>query len=169
MFVALTALALSIADRSARWLWSLRPVPVCLVGSSGVALVHRNNAKSGGSFFVQAIGHTCSTRLRRAGAHGAPPGSVLLGDVLAVWFWPVRGAMVWKARREAGARFLAWLIPSLARLRSGRGLLVLPLSRRCNFDHWHSRTRRTIGGALDDTRYLLVPFPAAIAITVMVT
>src|SRR5476651_448890 len=57
MFVALTAVTLSIADRSARWLLRLRPLAgfawlIVLVLPWFIAIV----AKSGDSFFVQAIG-----------------------------------------------------------------------------------------------------------------
>ena len=53
MFVGLAAIALSIVDRSARWLWSLRPVAgfvwlILLVSPWFVAIV----ARSGDSFFV---------------------------------------------------------------------------------------------------------------------
>src|SRR5476651_2535557 len=57
MFVVLTAVTLSIADRSARWLLRLRPLAgfawlIVLVLPWFIAIV----AKSGDSFFVQAIG-----------------------------------------------------------------------------------------------------------------
>jgi 4-amino-4-deoxy-L-arabinose transferase-like glycosyltransferase len=119
MFVGLTALALSIADRSARWLRALRPLAgfawlILLVLPWFIAIV----AKSGDSFFVQAIGHDMLAKVASSQeAHGAPPGYYLL--LFFVTFWPgsvlagLAAPAVWKARREPGARFLlAWLVPS---------------------------------------------------------
>jgi 4-amino-4-deoxy-L-arabinose transferase-like glycosyltransferase len=119
VFVGLAAIMLSIADRSARWLWSLRPFAgfvwlILLVSPWFVAIV----LKSGDSFFVQALGHDMLDKVTSGQeAHGAPPGFYLL--LFWVTFWPgsvlagLAAVMVWKARREPGARFLlAWLIPS---------------------------------------------------------
>ena len=119
MFVVLTALTLSIADRSLRWIRQLRPLTgllwlLVLVSPWFIAIV----AKSGDSFFVQALGHDMLDKITSGQeAHGAPPGFYLL--LFWVTFWPgaVLGALatptIWKARREPGARFLlAWLIPS---------------------------------------------------------
>lgn len=119
MFIGLTALALSIADRSGRWIWRLKPVVgfvwmVLLVLPWVVAIV----AKSGDSFFVQALGHDMLDKVTSGQeAHGAPPGMYLL--LFFITFWPgsVLAApavpAIWQARREPGARFLlAWLAPS---------------------------------------------------------
>ena len=119
MFVGLTALTLSIADRSWRWIGKLRPVTgfvwlIVLVLPWFAAIV----AKSGDSFFVQALGHDMLEKVTSGQeAHGAPPGLYLL--LFWVTFWPgsilagLAAPTVWMARREPGARFLlAWLIPS---------------------------------------------------------
>jgi 4-amino-4-deoxy-L-arabinose transferase-like glycosyltransferase len=119
MFVALAAITLSIADRSARWLLSLRPLVgfawmMLLVMPWFAAIV----AKSGGSFFVQAIGEDMLAKVASSQeAHGAPPGYYML--LFWVTFWPgavlagLAAPMVWKARREPGAQFLlAWAVPS---------------------------------------------------------
>jgi 4-amino-4-deoxy-L-arabinose transferase-like glycosyltransferase len=119
MFVGLAAITLSIVDRSARWLWSLRPFAgfvwlILLVTPWFVAIV----LKSGDSFFIQALGHDMLDKVTSGQeAHGAPPGFYFL--LFWVTFWPgsvlagLAAVMVWKARRELGARFLlAWLIPS---------------------------------------------------------
>jgi 4-amino-4-deoxy-L-arabinose transferase-like glycosyltransferase len=119
MFVGLTAIVLSIVDRSARWLWSLRPFAgfvwlLLLVSPWFVAIV----AKSGGNFFVEALGHDMLDKVTSGQeAHGAPPGFYFL--LFWVTFWPgsvltgLAAPIVWKSRREPGARFLlAWLIPS---------------------------------------------------------
>ena len=119
MFVGLTAVTLSIADRSWRWIGKLRPVTglawmIVLVLPWFAAIV----AKSGDSFFVQALGHDMLGKVTSGQeAHGAPPGLYLL--LFWVTFWPgsilagLAAPTIWMARREPGARFLlAWLIPS---------------------------------------------------------
>jgi 4-amino-4-deoxy-L-arabinose transferase-like glycosyltransferase len=119
MIVALTGVTLSIADRSAGWLRSLRPIAglvwlVLLVLPWFVAIV----AKSGSNFFVEAIGHDMLDKVTSGQeAHGAPPGYYFL--LFWVTFWPgsvlagLATPRVWKVRQEAGARFLlAWLVPS---------------------------------------------------------
>jgi 4-amino-4-deoxy-L-arabinose transferase-like glycosyltransferase len=119
LFVGLTAIVLSISDRSARWLWSLRPVAgflwvILLVSPWFVAIV----AKSGDRFFVEALGHDMLGKVASGQeAHGAPPGFYFL--LFWVTFWPgsvlagLATPTVWKARREPSTRFLlAWLIPS---------------------------------------------------------
>src|SRR4029078_6095494 len=76
MFVVLAAVTLSVADRSARWVWSLRPVAgfawmVLLVLPWVIAIV----AKSGSEFFIQAGGHDMLGKVTSGQeAHGAPPG-----------------------------------------------------------------------------------------------
>ena len=119
MFVGLTALTLSIADRSGRWLWSLRPVAgfawlIVLVLPWFAAIV----AKSGATFFTDAIGQDMLAKVTGGQeSHGAPPGTYFA--LFWVTFWPgsvlagLAAPRVWQARREPGARFLlAWLIPS---------------------------------------------------------
>jgi 4-amino-4-deoxy-L-arabinose transferase-like glycosyltransferase len=119
MFVVLAALTLSIADRSGRWILSLRPLAgliwlIVLVSPWFIAII----AKSGDNFFVQAIGQDMLAKVTSGQeAHGAPPGFYLA--LFWVTFWPgcvlagLAAPMVWKARREPGAQFLlAWLIPS---------------------------------------------------------
>ncbi len=119
MFVGLTALALSILDRSGRWIWSLRPFAglawlILLVLPWFIAII----AKSGDSFFVQALGHDMLDKVTSGQeAHGAPPGYYFL--LFWVTFWPgsvlagLAAPMVWRVRKEPGAQFLlAWLIPS---------------------------------------------------------
>jgi 4-amino-4-deoxy-L-arabinose transferase-like glycosyltransferase len=119
MFVLLTAIALSILDRSARWLLALRPLAgfawmILLVLPWFAAIV----AKSGTAFFSDALGHDMLAKVTSGQeAHGAPPGYYFL--LFFVTFWPasplaaLAAPRVWQARREPGAQFLlAWLIPS---------------------------------------------------------
>ena len=119
MFVALTALTLSIADRSGRWIWKLRPFAglvwlLVLVLPWFVAIV----MKSGASFFEHSVGEDMLAKVFGGQeAHGAPPGLYFV--LFWVTFWPgsilagLAAPRIWQARREPGARFLlAWLIPS---------------------------------------------------------
>ena len=119
LFVGLTALTLSIADRSGRWLWSLRPLVgfawmIVLVLPWFAAIM----AKSGVGFFEKAVGEDMLAKIFNGQeSHGAPPGFYFV--LFWVTFWPgsvlagLAAPAVWQARREPGARFLlAWLVPS---------------------------------------------------------
>jgi 4-amino-4-deoxy-L-arabinose transferase-like glycosyltransferase len=119
MFVGLTAATLSVFDRSARWIWQLRPFSgiawmLLLVLPWFIAIAVR----SGGSFFEQAIGHDMLDKVASGQeAHGAPPGYYFL--LFWLTFWPgsvlagLAAPSVWRARREPVTQFLlAWLIPS---------------------------------------------------------
>ena len=121
MFVGLAAIALSIADRSGRWIWSLRPVAglawlIVLVLPWFAAII----AKSGGGFIAQSVGEDMLAKvIGGQESHGAPPGYYFL--LFWVTFWPgsvlagLAAPRVWQARHEPGARFLlAWLLPSWA-------------------------------------------------------
>jgi 4-amino-4-deoxy-L-arabinose transferase-like glycosyltransferase len=118
MFVALTIVALAILDRSAAWLWRLRPMLgliwlLVLVLPWFVAIFWR----AGDTFFTDSIGGDMLSKLAAQESHGAPPGVYLL--LFWVTFWPgaalagMAAPAVWRARREPGAQFLlAWLVPS---------------------------------------------------------
>ena len=119
MFVGLTIATLGIADRSVRWVRSVRPLTgflwmLLLVAPWFTAIV----AKSGDNFFVQSVGDDMLAKVTSGQeAHGAPPGYYLL--LFWITFWPgsvlagLAAPTIWEARREPGARFLlAWLIPS---------------------------------------------------------
>ncbi len=119
MFVILTALTLSILDRSAHWLLKLRPFTgfvwmLVLVLPWFAAIV----AKSGMTFFTDAVGHDMLRKVASGQeAHGAPPGYYFVLFFLTFWPGAVLSGLavpaVWRARREPGAQFLlAWLIPS---------------------------------------------------------
>ena len=88
MFIGLTALTLSLADRSGKWVWRLKPVVgfawmLLLVLPWFVAII----MKSGDSFFVQALGHDMLDKVTSGQeAHGAPPGTYLL--LFFITFWP---------------------------------------------------------------------------------
>jgi 4-amino-4-deoxy-L-arabinose transferase-like glycosyltransferase len=118
MFVALTIVTLAILDRSAAWLWRLRPVwglmwTLVLVLPWFVAIFWR----AGETFFTDSIGGDMLSKLAAQESHGAPPGLYLL--LFWITFWPgaplagMATPAVWRARREPGAQFLlAWLVPS---------------------------------------------------------
>jgi 4-amino-4-deoxy-L-arabinose transferase-like glycosyltransferase len=118
MFVGLTIVTLAILDRSAAWLWQLRPVwglmwMLVLVLPWFVAIFWR----AGDAFFTDSIGGDMLAKLAAQESHGAPPGLYLL--LFWITFWPgaplagMAAPAVWRARREPGAQFLlAWLVPS---------------------------------------------------------
>src|SRR6266576_4126859 len=118
MFVGLTVGTLAILDRSATWLWRLRPVwglmwTLVLVLPWFVAIFWR----AGDTFFADSIGGDMLSKLGAQESHGAPPGLYLL--LFWVTFWPgaplagMAAPAVWRARREPGAQYLlAWLVPS---------------------------------------------------------
>src|SRR6476659_247691 len=118
MFVGLTILVLAVLDRSAVWLWRMRPVwglmwTLVLVLPWFVAIFWR----AGDAFFTNSLGGDMLSKLAAQESHGAPPGLYLL--LFWVTFWPgaplagMAAPAVWRARREPGAQYLlAWLIPS---------------------------------------------------------
>src|SRR3984885_3639125 len=118
MFVVLTVATLAILDRTATWLWRLRPVwgliwLLVLVLPWFVAIFWR----AGDAFFADSIGGDMLSKLAAQESHGAPPGVYLV--LFWLTFWPgaplaaMAAPAVWRARREPGAQFLlAWLIPA---------------------------------------------------------
>lgn len=118
MFVGLTIATLAVLDRSATWLWQLRPLwgltwLFVLVLPWFVAIFWR----AGEAFFADSLGGDMLSKLAAQESHGAPPGLYLL--LASVTFWPgaplalMAAPAVWRARREPGAQFLlAWLVPS---------------------------------------------------------
>jgi 4-amino-4-deoxy-L-arabinose transferase-like glycosyltransferase len=118
MFAGLTIVTLAILDRSAGWLWRLRPVwglmwLLVLVLPWFVAIFWR----AGDAFFADSIGGDMLSKLAAQESHGAPPGTYLV--LFWATFWPgaplagMAAPAVWRARREPGAQFLlAWLVPS---------------------------------------------------------
>src|SRR6266550_1531307 len=119
MVVALAALALSIVDRSARWLLTLKPLAgviwlAVLVLPWFVAIIGR----SGDAFLAQSVGEDLLGKvLAGRESHGAPPGYYFV--LFWVTFWPgatmaaLAKTAVWRARRERAVKFLlVWLVPS---------------------------------------------------------
>jgi 4-amino-4-deoxy-L-arabinose transferase-like glycosyltransferase len=119
MIVGLAAAALAIADRSARWMVALRPIPgliwVCVLALPWfIAIMSR----AGNNFLAESVGHDLLAKMFSGQeTHGAPPG--LYFALFWVTFWPgatlagMAAPAVWAARREKGARYLlAWIVPS---------------------------------------------------------
>jgi len=119
LFVIATVGTLAVLDRSAAWLWRLRPVwgliwLLVLVLPWFVAIFLR----AGDTFFTDSVGGDMLSKLAGGQeSHGAPPGIYFL--LFWITFWPgaplagMAAPAVWRARREPGAQYLlAWLIPS---------------------------------------------------------
>ncbi|MEA2836120.1 MAG: hypothetical protein QOD89_670 [Bradyrhizobium sp.] len=118
LFVGLTIAALAILDRTATWIWRLRPVwgltwLLVLILPWFIAIFWR----AGETFFVDSVGGDMLSKIVAQESHGAPPGTYLL--LFWVTFWPaaplaaLAAPAVWRARREPGAQYLlAWLMPS---------------------------------------------------------
>jgi 4-amino-4-deoxy-L-arabinose transferase-like glycosyltransferase len=118
MFVVLAIAMLAILDRSAAWIWRLRPIlgvlwMLVLVLPWFVAIFWR----AGNEFFADSVGGDMLSKLTAQESHGAPPGAYLL--LFWVTFWPgaplagMAAPAIWRARRQPGAQFLlAWLVPS---------------------------------------------------------
>src|SRR6202044_4131031 len=87
MFVGLAIATLAILDRSATWLWRLRPVwglmwMLVLVLPWFIAIFWR----AGDAFFANSIGGDMLSKLGAQESHGAPPGVYLL--LFWLTFWP---------------------------------------------------------------------------------
>jgi len=114
----LAMLAVSAADRDARWLKGLRawwgvPLLLVIVGPWLYAI----NRATGGAFLQESVGRDLFGKLIGGEeAHGAPPLTHLL--ILMAGFWPATFflgrivAQAWRDRRATAARFLiAWAVP----------------------------------------------------------
>jgi len=119
MVAALTALALALWDRRARWLadlaWDWGLIAFCgLVLPWALAIT----VATDGGFWGVAVGGDLAPKLFGGQeGHGAPPGYfAVLSPVLlfpAVLLLPAALVRGWQARAEPGVRFaLCWLIPS---------------------------------------------------------
>jgi len=119
MVAGLAVAALSIVDRSARWMSALKPLSgtlwlLLLVLPWFVAIV----ARSGDSFFAESVGQDLFAKVGSGQeSHGAPPGVYFL--LFWLTFWPgsmlagLAAPAVWNVRYEPGAKFLlAWIVPS---------------------------------------------------------
>jgi 4-amino-4-deoxy-L-arabinose transferase-like glycosyltransferase len=119
MVVGLAALTLVAIDRSAHWVRGLKPgLGVLWMVVLVLPWFFAIYARSGGSFFAEAIGDDMFTKIvSPQETHGMPPGYY----VAAFWVTFFPGAIlaglaapaIWRARTEPGCRFLlAWILPS---------------------------------------------------------
>jgi len=119
MVVALAAVTLAIADRSAGWLARLRPLAgiawfLLLVLPWFVAIIGR----TGDAFLADSVGGDLMSKLSGGSeGHWAPPLTYLA--LFWLTFWPaaplaaLAAPAVWRHRREPAIRFLlAWLVPA---------------------------------------------------------
>ena len=119
LIVGLTAAALVLVDRSARWFMDLRLV----AGVIWFALLvlpwfWAIFSRAGSGFFVDSIGvDMLSKVVSSQESHGAPPGFFLV--LFFATFWPasilsgLAAPAIWRDRREAQIKFLlAWALPS---------------------------------------------------------
>jgi 4-amino-4-deoxy-L-arabinose transferase-like glycosyltransferase len=121
MIAGLTALVLSIVDRSARWWLALRPIAgipwaALLVLPWLIAI----SMRTGGGFVLASVGHdTLGKILNSQQSHGAPPGLYLVlffvtffpASILAGLAVPAVVRSAWR-RDPAVCFLLAWLVPS---------------------------------------------------------
>jgi 4-amino-4-deoxy-L-arabinose transferase-like glycosyltransferase len=119
LVAGLAALALTVYDRSARWVLALRPeIGIFWFLVLVLPWFWAIFSKAGESFLAESVGRDMLPKLFSAQeGHGAPPGFYLV--LFWVTFWPaaplaaLAAPAVWAARREPATRFLlAWLVPS---------------------------------------------------------
>jgi 4-amino-4-deoxy-L-arabinose transferase-like glycosyltransferase len=144
MFVALTAAALSIIDRSARWLIGLKPIAgifwlLLLVLPWFIAII----AKSGDSFFAESIGNDLFAKVGAGQeSHGAPPGLYFV--LFWVTFWP-------------GSMLVGLAAPGVRdRLDQAAALCAAALPADCDPRRRHSRPSGPIAPALARGRHGVV-------------
>lgn len=119
LLAVLTALALSLADRNARWLWSLKPLPgLLLAGLIVLPWFIAISLESGGAFLQESFGKDMLGKIFEGQeSHGALPGYYLA--VFWATSWPFGPAILlafllsWKERERPAIRFLlAWILPA---------------------------------------------------------
>ena len=127
MVVGLAALALSVFERSARWLLALRPLPgllwlLLIVLPWFIAIYMR----VGREFLVASVGEDMLAKVANSQeAHGAPPGLYLV--LFFVTFFPasilagLAAPAIWAVRKRAGGEISPGLAGAvLDRVRTGR-------------------------------------------------
>ena len=127
MVVGLAAASLTVIDRSARWLLSLKPLLgllwcAALVLPWFVAIISRSHD----AFFANSVGGDLLPKLYSAQeSHGAPPGLYFVLFWLTFWPGATLAALatpaVWAARREPGAEIPARLARSVLDRARARG------------------------------------------------
>jgi 4-amino-4-deoxy-L-arabinose transferase-like glycosyltransferase len=119
MLAIVTAAALSIADRDARWLRGLRPaMGIALLVLILAPWLIAIQSATGGRFLADSLGRDLFTKLVGAQeSHGAPPFSYLALAVLTLWpaslFLVPALLRIWRRRDALAERFLlAWIVPA---------------------------------------------------------
>ncbi|MFM9974353.1 MAG: ArnT family glycosyltransferase [Beijerinckiaceae bacterium] len=118
MIVFVPALALSLREKSGRWLLPLRPwlgllIIAVIVAPWLVAIA----MKSGGSFFADSIGKDMLAKVGQGQErHWGPPGLYITLFWVTAWplaiFMALAFRFTWVERRDDGVAFLlAWIIP----------------------------------------------------------
>ncbi|WP_052340807.1 ArnT family glycosyltransferase [Salinarimonas rosea] len=119
LFAGLPAIALSLHERSARWLWALRPLPgLALALAIAAPWFVMIALRSGADFFAASAGQDLLGKVGTAQTyHWAPPGFYLL--VFFATFWPgalmaaIGAEFAWINRRvREGAFLVAWVVPA---------------------------------------------------------
>ena len=116
--VALAAVTLAAADRSAGWLARLRPLRgVLLVLAVAAPWFLAIMLKTGGAFFEEAVGQDMLGKVAAGQeSHGAPPGTYLVAFFGTAWpmapFVLLALPFAWRQRWRDDVLFLlAWVIP----------------------------------------------------------
>jgi 4-amino-4-deoxy-L-arabinose transferase-like glycosyltransferase len=119
MIVALACLALSVKERSLRWLmpaadWRAIALAGVIILPWFVAI----GVATHGAFFSDAVGGDMLSKVSGAReSHGAPPGSYLAMALITLWpiapFAIIAVPAIWRRRSDEAVSFLlAWLVPS---------------------------------------------------------
>jgi 4-amino-4-deoxy-L-arabinose transferase-like glycosyltransferase len=119
LFVGLPVVALTVIDRSARWLMALKPLPgliwfALLVLPWFIVIL----SVAGTAFITESAGHDMLSKIfGSAEGHGAPPGYYFLLFWLTFWPGATLAALatpgIFAARRAPAVKFLlAWLVPA---------------------------------------------------------
>jgi 4-amino-4-deoxy-L-arabinose transferase-like glycosyltransferase len=119
MIVALAAATLVIVDRSARWLWQIKPmIGVIWFAALVLPWFLAITGRAGEAFYSESLGQDLLTKIFSGQeGHGAPPGYYFV--LFWITFWPgatlaaLATPFVWTARHEPAIKFLlAWLVPA---------------------------------------------------------
>jgi 4-amino-4-deoxy-L-arabinose transferase-like glycosyltransferase len=119
LIVGLPALALSLRERSGRWLLPLRPLMgLSIVLAMAAPWLIAIGLKTGGSFFADSVGKDMLGKVGQGQErHWGPPG--LYAVLFWATAWPMAAFMAlafrfaWVERRDAAVMFLlAWIIPA---------------------------------------------------------
>lgn len=119
MVVGLAIIALSIRERSMRWLLPLRPLlGVALVAVLVLPWLIAITLQSNGGFFAESLGRDMLGKVAEGQEkHWGPPGLYLVAFWATAWplapFVALAFSFMWRDRRDDAVAFcLAWVVPS---------------------------------------------------------